>query len=70
MPGLPAVARTRTPAGAAAFARYFYEQLRPAYDARDPSALAAMSAPGCEACARYVASVTTARDQRQRGRSP
>lgn len=66
LPGLPVVARTRTAEGAAAFTRYFYQQIRVAFQARDPSVLATMSAPGCEACARYAASVTQARDQQQR----
>lgn len=55
-----------TPESAAAFARYWYQQIERAYVLRDPSLIERLSAPGCSACARYVGSITTAHDKNER----
>ena len=55
-----------TPESASAFARYWYSQLAKAYTEKDPQLVARLSTSGCRACARYIASITAARDQMQR----
>lgn len=55
-----------TPQAAAAFARFFYAQITRAYETNDPSLIQRLSASGCKACQRYVASVRQARDQHER----
>jgi predicted lipid-binding transport protein (Tim44 family) len=60
---VPSAAAAATPEGAAEFVRYFYGQLEAAYAERDPERIAALVAPGCASCARYVRSVTELRDE-------
>lgn len=55
-----------TPEGAAEFARYFYSQVELAYKQRDPEIVSRLSAPGCVACERFVASIARLRDNNER----
>ena len=55
-----------TPEGATAFARYFYGQVELAYQRRDPDLVRRLSAPGCETCELFVASITRLRDADER----
>jgi hypothetical protein len=63
---VPPSAQAATPQGAAAFARFWYSQLTAAFEARDPSPVARLSAPGCTACETYIASLTSLRDDNER----
>jgi hypothetical protein len=65
----PAIATTEvdaTPAGAADFARSFYGQIEQAFDRKDPSLVAVLSAPRCSVCKRFTDSITELRDEHQR----
>jgi hypothetical protein len=55
-----------TPEGAAEFARHFYSQVELAYQRKDPNLIQRLSAPGCVACERFVASVSRLRDNDER----
>jgi hypothetical protein len=48
---LPSEAQAPTPAGAAAFARYFFEQVNAAYTLGRPELIANLSDDGCGSCA-------------------
>lgn len=63
---VPSAAIAATPQGAAAFARYFYQQIEQAFAKQDPSLIAALSDASCQTCNNYIRSVTTLRDERQR----
>lgn len=63
---IPTEATVATPEGAAEFARYFYAQVERAYAEKEPRYIQELSAPGCSACERFVASVTQLRDEDQR----
>lgn len=54
----PATATADTPAGAAAFARWFYAQVTAAFAARDPGPIRQLSLPSCALCQRYITSVS------------
>ena len=49
-PNIPAAARAHTPAGAAAFVKYFHDQLNVAWGQPRAGLLAALSLPGCKTC--------------------
>jgi hypothetical protein len=63
---VPVAAQAATPKGAAEFARFFYAEVERAYEERDPEIVARLGAPGCEACGRFVASLTSSRDNDER----
>lgn len=63
---VPSEATAATPQGAAEFARHFYAQVERAYVEKEPRYIRELSAPGCSACERFVASVTQLRDENQR----
>lgn len=63
---VPTEAQAETPEGAAAFARFWYDQISLAFETGDPLVLERLSAPGCVACQTYVASVASLRDQGER----
>jgi hypothetical protein len=50
-PTIPAAARAHTPAGAAAFVRYFYSQLNIAWSKPQTGLISALSAKTCKTCA-------------------
>lgn len=58
---VPAAAEAATPAGAVEFVRFWYAEITRAWAERDPAIVARLSAPGCEVCQRYIASMTEAR---------
>ncbi|HEY5247366.1 MAG TPA: DUF6318 family protein, partial [Dermatophilaceae bacterium] len=49
-PNIPSAARAHTPAGAAAFVKYFHEQLNLAWGQPRAGLLAPLSVPGCKTC--------------------
>jgi hypothetical protein len=59
---VPPAAQEPTPDGAAAFARFFYAAVTRGYAEKDPEVVQQLSAPGCSACERFVASMTALRD--------
>jgi hypothetical protein len=63
---VPAEAKAATSAGAEAFARFFYAEIRHAFETKNPELVRALSAPGCAACDRYVNSLTRLRDNNER----
>jgi hypothetical protein len=63
---VPPAAQEQTPEGAAEFARFFYAEVRRAFIEKDPEIIRRLSAPGCEACDRFVASLTKLRDNNER----
>lgn len=65
-PEVPPSAQAETPEGAAAFARFFYEQVGRAFAEKDPEIIRRLSAPGCEACTLFVDSLTKLRDNNER----
>lgn len=60
---VPNEAAEATPEGAAEFARFFALEVYEAYLALDPARIERLSAPGCETCERYVASIEEIRTQ-------
>jgi hypothetical protein len=50
-PNIPAAARAHTPAGAAAFVKYFHDQLNVAWRQPKSGLLAPLSLPDCKTCA-------------------
>jgi len=50
-PNIPAAARAHTPAGAAAFVRYFYSQLNIAWSKPQAGLISGLSANTCKTCA-------------------
>ncbi len=63
---IPSGVDAPTPDGASAFARYWYTQIEQAFVTKNPELISRLSAPGCQACARYVSSVTGLRDRNER----
>lgn len=59
---VPTEAQAETPEGAAAFARFFYAEVQRAFAEKDPAIVERLSAPSCETCKLFVASLTTLRD--------
>lgn len=59
---VPPAAQEPTPQGAGAFARFFYAEVTRAFAEEDPEPVRRLSAPGCTACDRFVASLTALRD--------
>jgi Family of unknown function (DUF6318) len=49
-PNIPAAARAHTPAGAAAFVKYFHEQLNVSWRTPKAGLLPPLSLPGCKTC--------------------
>lgn len=62
----PAKANADSPAGAAAFARYFYSQVTAAFASRSSLPVRELSASGCSTCARYIRSIDAMVRARQR----
>jgi hypothetical protein len=62
---VPPAAQEATPEGAAAFARFFYSEVSRGYANKDPEIVRRLSAPGCKACERFIASMTALRDDAQ-----
>ena len=60
---VPTQAQAQTPQGAAQFARFFYAEVQRAYDVEDPQIVDSLSAPECEACRRFVVSLTAIPDE-------
>jgi len=60
---VPPAALEATPQGAAAFARFFYSEVTRGYAEKDPEIIRRISAPGCSACERFIASMTAMRDE-------
>lgn len=54
---VPSAAAANTPQGAAAFARFYFEQLNQAFLSLDGSVLRSFAAPGCETCENYAGAV-------------
>ena len=52
-PNIPAAARAHTPAGAAAFVRYFHDQLNIAWGQPRAGLLAPLSLPSCKTCSAF-----------------
>lgn len=50
---VPAEARVNSPAGAMAFARYFFAQVNKAYTTPQAGLIAPLSTPNCKSCAAY-----------------
>src|SRR5690242_17925952 len=63
---IPAEAKVANSAGAEAFAKFFYTQVKLAYQAKNPDLVRAISAAGCASCERYVQSITKLRDNNER----
>jgi hypothetical protein len=63
---IPSGVDAPTPDGASAFARYWYTQIEQAFVTKNPELISRLSAPDCQACARYVSSVTGLRDRNER----
>jgi hypothetical protein len=63
---VPAEAKAATSAGAEAFAKFFYTQVKLAYQTKNPELVRAISAQGCVSCNRYIDSVTKLRDNNER----
>jgi hypothetical protein len=63
---VPADAKAATSAGAEAFAKFFYTQVKLAYQTKNPELIRAISAPGCASCDRYIESITELRDNNER----
>ena len=63
---VPPEARANTPAGAKAFARYFFELANKAYTTPQSGLLAPLSTPNCKTCASYEANSQRYVEQRQR----
>jgi Family of unknown function (DUF6318) len=68
-PNIPAAARAHTPAGAAAFVKYFYGQLNVAWGQPRAGLLAPLSLPDCKTCSTLedTAADMVAKHQRMRG---
>jgi hypothetical protein len=62
----PSAISAATPEGAVEFARYFYGQVELAYARKDPELVSRLSADGCSACERFVASISRLRDRNER----
>lgn len=58
---IPVAARAMTPAGAAAFVRFYYDQLNRAYKELDGSTVESLSDPTCKTCANYVGDIAAAK---------
>jgi hypothetical protein len=52
-PNIPAAARAHTPAGAAAFVKYFHDQLNVAWGTPRSGLLAPLSLPSCNTCSTF-----------------
>jgi hypothetical protein len=63
---VPAAAKAADTAGATEFAKFFYAQTVVAFNTKDPSIVARISAPGCSACKNYIDSLTRLRDKHER----
>ena len=63
---VPSAAQAETPEGAAEFARFFYAEVERAYEALDPAIVSQLSAPACEACAKFVRTLTITRERGER----
>jgi hypothetical protein len=58
-PTLPAAAKQHTPAGALAFAEYYFQAFDWGYATSDPFLVQEISGPKCTACQRYVNGLET-----------
>jgi hypothetical protein len=63
---VPATATADTPAGAAAFTRFFYSQITAAYATRDPDSIRRYATSDCAGCNRYASSVADMVSRQQR----
>jgi hypothetical protein len=63
---VPTGVQAPTAQGAADFARNWYAQIEKAFATKDPGLVEALSAPGCETCARYIASLKKLRQNNER----
>ena len=63
---VPVKAQAETPEGAAAFARFWYEEIGRAFADKDPEIIRRLSAPGCETCGLFVSSLTKLRQNDER----
>jgi hypothetical protein len=63
---VPVDAQAATSAGAEAFAKFFYAQMKRAFETKNPDLIKLISAPECTSCANYVGSVTELRDNNER----
>ncbi len=54
---VPEEAQAATPEGAAAFARYYAQEVYKAYRAKDPERVRRLSTPDCETCNRYIKTI-------------
>jgi hypothetical protein len=52
-PPIPAAAKAHTPAGAEAFARYYFTALNYAFTHPDPTIFDSIALPGCKSCANH-----------------
>jgi hypothetical protein len=63
---VPAAAKAATSAGAEAFAKFFYVQVKRAFEEKNPDLVKSLSAPGCASCDRFIGSITKLRDNNER----
>lgn len=63
---VPSEATAATPEGAAEFGRFFYEAVEAGFRQRDASMLETISAPTCEICQRYIASIKQLAEKNER----
>lgn len=64
-PNIPVAARAHTPAGAEAFAKYFFTQLNRSWSTADPSLLPPLSESGCKTCSAFTASAASYQAKKQ-----
>lgn len=62
---VPSNARPATPQGAAAFARYYFQQVSRAFTRADGTALTELSDPACGTCRNYIAAAASLRQRAQ-----
>jgi hypothetical protein len=65
-PNIPAAARAHTPAGAAAFVKYFHDQLNVAWGTPRAGLLAPLSLPSCKTCSTFESTAASMVPKHQR----
>ncbi|QIM20618.1 hypothetical protein G7075_04740 [Phycicoccus sp. HDW14] len=70
-PQIPAAAREKTPKGAEAYVKYFFDQFNLAYTRPQVGLIESMSTPGCEFCSKSeVRAVGLAEDRQRYAQNP
>jgi hypothetical protein len=65
-PNIPAAARAHTPAGAAAFVKYFHDQLNVAWGKPRAGLLAPLSLPSCKTCSTFESTAANMAQKHER----